>query len=224
MKNIFKKQIYHLLAYVILGGVLIVFVYYVRPDDSLRILGLTAVNWIVLSWIFAGIFLFWIMMFWRLELYAGKIGKWFGSRGFLIFKTGFTILGMCRFLSLIPASMASSASLNIPAAFRLGFIFGTVPFVLWGLYSVIFYFGINRAFGADHFFPEYKNKSLEKRGIYRFIPNSMYTVVLLLLYYPGFIFCSQAGLVAALLHHLFVWCHYFCTEKPDMKEIYKITQ
>ena len=28
------------------------------------------------------------------------------------------------------------------------------------------------------------------------------------------------GIISALAHHILVWTHYFCTEKPDLKEIY----
>ena len=103
---------------------------------------------------------------------------------------------------------------------RIILIVVTTPLILWAIYSVLFYFSINRAFGADHFFPEYKNKSLEKRGTFKYIPNSIYTVLLLLLYHPGLFYGSALGLVTALIHHLFVWTHYYCTEKPDLKEIY----
>jgi hypothetical protein len=58
------------------------------------------------------------------------------------------------------------------------------------------------------------------RGIFRYVPNSMYTVVLLAIYYPGLALQSWPALFVAATHHAFVWCHYFCTEKPDMKEIY----
>ena len=49
------------------------------------------------------------------------------------------------------------------------------------MYCAAVYFGITRASGADHFIPSYRDKNLEKRGIYKYIPNVMYTVVLLAL-------------------------------------------
>lgn len=85
---------------------------------------------------------------------------------------------------------------------------------------VFAYFGITRPFGADHFDPAYRRAPLETRGIFKYVPNSMCVVVLLVLYHPGLLWHSSLGLVAAASHHAFVWCHYFCTERPDMREIY----
>jgi len=43
---------------------------------------------------------------------------------------------------------------------------------------------------------------------------------LLILWIPGLVFASRAALLAALFHHLYIWVHYFTTEKPDLKRIY----
>ena len=40
------------------------------------------------------------------------------------------------------------------------------------------------------------------------------------LYHPPLVWRSRLGLIMIVAHHAFVWCHYFFTEKPDMKEIY----
>ncbi len=84
--------------------------------------------------------------------------------------------------------------------------------LFWGVYSVFFYFGVNRAMGSDHFRMEVRQKPLEGRGAFRFVPNSMYTLVLLALYHPGLFYESSFGLLLAPLQHMFVWTHYFCTE------------
>ena len=147
-------------------------------------------------------------------------GAWFGPAGFTIFRIGFVAFASCRLLLLIPISMATAETASVPRTLSVGLIVVTTPFILWGLYSVFAYFGANRAFGADHFDPAYRQGILEKRGIFKYIPNSMYTVVLLALYHPGLLWHSWPGLIAAGAHHALVWTHYFCTEKPDMKEIY----
>ena len=219
MKKIFKNQSYHLLAYILLGAFLIQYSeqFYI---DSIKVLGISAYNWVLFSWITAGVFQFWVMLFWRLEYHLGKISKWFGKSGFSIFRAGFIFFGIARLLSVIPISMATNNSFEMNIVIRLILIIGTTPFIIWGLFSVIKYFGINRAFGADHFFEEYRKKPLENRGLFKYVPNSMYTIVLLLLYHPGLFFESYLGLIVASVHHIFVWVHYFCTEKPDMREIY----
>jgi hypothetical protein len=217
LQKIFKYQIYHLAAYLSLGAFLI---RYSGADKGAAFAGFNAFEWVALSWIVAGLFQGWILLFWRLELYGGKIGKWFGGNGFMLFRVGFVLLGGLRFLSLIPIAYLSRDTLPLNPVLKLVLIAGTTPLILWGLYSVIVFFKINRAFGADHFFPEYRNMLLERRGIYKYISNSMYTVVLLVIYHPALLYESAPGLLAAFVHHLLVWVHFFCTERPDMEQIY----
>ncbi len=223
MKKIFTYQIYHLLIFLLLGAALYLYAKACFTGGDL-FLGLSAVHWVIFSWISAGIFQTWIFLFWRLEFYYGKIGALFGKTGFLIFRIGFVLFSHAAFLPVLPLSFLTKNTVEPGAVLKpvlqSVLILGTAPFILWGLYSVVRYFGINRAFGADHFFPEYRSGILEKRGTFKYIPNTMYTVILLLLYYPGVLYASALGLAAALSHHLFVWAHYFCTEKPDLKEIY----
>ncbi len=74
--------------------------------------------------------------------------------------------------------------------------------------------------GADHFDTAYRSKPLERRGIFRFTRNGMYTFGLLLVWLPGLYAASQAALLAAAFNHTYIWVHYLCTELPDMKRIY----
>ncbi len=219
VKKIFKRQAYHVLVYIILG---IVFIYYSAhyTDHDKSLWGLTVHEWVIVSWIAAGLHQFWIVLFWRLELYYGVIKKIFGRGGFFIYKAGFVLFASVRLVAVIPASKLSARTLEINELLRWSLIGITTPFILWSILSVVLYFGINRAFGADHFFPEYRSMSLEKRGTFRYIPNSMYTILLLVIYHPALFYASLPGLVFALIHHLFIWTHYFCTEKPDLEEIY----
>lgn len=219
MKHILKNQIYHIILYVLLTIV----VYYTYPAEEMEhktALGLNLFQWTLISWLSAGIMQFWVAFFWRLELYGGAISGALGSNGFTLYRIGFVISGLTRMLSIIPVAYLSSHTLQMNSMVRIFTIVLTTPFILWGMYSVLFYFGINRAFGSDHFFEEVRRKPLEKRGTFRYIPNSMYTVVLLVLYHPGLFYESSFGLIFALIQHLFVWTHYFCTERPDLKYMY----
>lgn len=161
MKKILKNQIYHLLSYVILGILIITYIHNNYSGDK-TIVGLTTIKWVIISWIAAGIFQFWILFFWRIELYYRRISKYFGDSGFLIFRIGFVIFAAIRLLPIIPVSLLSKNSMEINIPLKIILIAGTTPFIMWALFSVFFYFGINRAFGADHFYPEYRKKSLEK--------------------------------------------------------------
>ena len=219
MSRVFRYQGYHLLLYLAIGAILYAATMQI-PAGHRQVWGYSARELILLSWIFAGAHQAWIAFFWRMELHRGKISAWFGRAGFPIFATGFVVFFLSRMLLLIPISFASAQTAPIPPAVSITLILVTTPFIVWGLYSVTVYFSVIRAFGADHFDPAWRNASLEKRGIFKYIPNAMYTVVLLLIYHPGLFWLSAPGLLAAAAHHALVWCHYFCTEKPDMKEIY----
>ena len=219
MKKILQHQGYHLLAFLLLGA-LLHYTTQVYPDGPRRVWGLSASQWIWLSWIAAGVFQFWITFFWRMELYGGRISAWMGAAGFPVYRAGYVVFGLLRLFPVVPISIASPATASVPLWVSLPFLIVTIPLSLWGLYGAAVYFGVTRASGADHFDPAYREKNLETRGIYKYTPNVMYAVVLLALYHPGLVWQSAPGLIAAAVHHAFVWVHYFCTEKPDMKEIY----
>jgi hypothetical protein len=57
-------------------------------------------------------------------------------------------------------------------------------------------------------------------GIFRFTNNGMYVYGLMILYLPGLLLFSKAALIVALFNHIYIWIHYYCTERPDMKVIY----
>jgi hypothetical protein len=48
----------------------------------------------------------------------------------------------------------------------------------------------------------------------------MYAFGFLLIWFPGLWYASLAALAAALFSHLYIWVHYYCTERPDMQRIY----
>jgi hypothetical protein len=93
------------------------------------------------------------------------------------------------------------------------------PFVLYLFYSVKKYFTIERAYGIDHFDEEY-SEPYEKKGIFKYTDNGMYVFGLMILYFPGLVMLSEAALLAALFNHVYIWVHYYFTERPDMIEIY----
>ena len=219
-KKVFEKQAYHLLVWIVLGGLLYLESRHYVDSSTARFWGLSAIKWLFVSWILAALHQGWVWFFWRMELYRGKVSGWFGPRGFLLFRVGFVLLALARLLAIVMIALAAPGTLEIPRWLSLGLIVITTPFILWGLYSVVAYFGVTRAFGADHFIDKYRGGTLETRGIFRYVPNTMYTVILLALYHPALLLSSRLGLIAALAHHLFVWTHYFCTERPDMRQIY----
>lgn len=157
---------------------------------------------------------------WRSELFYNTITRIFSRRGFYYYGALFFFLIMLRFLTAAGASLATPGSLPLPAAlwWATGGTF-TLLF-LWLQYSVLRFFGLKRALGADHFFPEYKTMPFVRRGIYRYTPNGMYTFGTLAFLLPGLYLRSQLGLAVGLFHYLAVWVHYWATELPDMEFIY----
>jgi len=59
-----------------------------------------------------------------------------------------------------------------------------------------------------------------KEGIFRYTDNGMYIYSILILYLPGLLLLSKTALIVALFNHVYIWVHYYCTERPDMKVIY----
>lgn len=219
MKKLFKRQGYHLLGYVGIGALLYAATV-AWPAGQRPVWGWSTEAWVLCSWVLAGVFHAWVLLFWRIELHFGAVSAWLGRAGFLVFRAGFILFGGGRLLAVIPISLSAAGTLALPRPVSVALIVATTPAILWGIYSLVFHFGVTRAFGADHFDPAYRGGSLVTGGIFRYVPNAMYAVVLLLLYHPGLLWQSRLGLIAAACHHALVWFHYFCTEKPDMEEIY----
>lgn len=214
-----ERQGYHLLSFVALG-LLQYFAILHAPIGRGRIWGLSTTEWVFLSWAFAGLFQGWVAFFWRMELYGGWVSARFGKAGFLIHRIGYGTLGFLRFVLLIPICLSTKHTLPISPIVSAALIVVTTPPILWAVYGAAVYFGFTRASGVDHFDPAYREGPLEDRGIYKYVPNSMYSVALLGLYHPGLFWFSTLGLIVAAAHHAFVWTHYFCTEKPDLRAIY----
>jgi len=154
-------------------------------------------------------------------LFYKGITKFFGDNGFKYYKVGFAILIISRPILIILLSISNSMTIDIGNTISyLASFFLIIP-AIYGQYSVFKYFGINKAFGLDHFEPEkFKNEPFVKKGIFKFSSNGMYTFVFLFLWVPGIFFQSKAALLAALFQHIYIWIHYFFTELPDMKYIY----
>jgi len=154
---------------------------------------------------------------WRLELRSSTISKTIGFRVFFVI---FFILFGARFMSLGLLAWLDRGSLNMSEVPRLFItIILAVP-GLYAIYSVRRYFGLARAAGADHFEDRYRKIPLVKKGIFRFTSNGMYIYAFLSFWAIAVGFNSSAALLIAGFSHLYIWIHYFATERPDMDYIY----
>jgi protein-S-isoprenylcysteine O-methyltransferase Ste14 len=94
---------------------------------------------------------------------------------------------------------------------------------VYAMYSVMRFFGMARAAGADHFDPRYRSMPLVKEGIFRFTNNGMYLYAFLLFWAIAVGFNSSAALAVAAFSHAYIWVHFYATEKPDMDFLYSST-
>ena len=154
---------------------------------------------------------------WRSELLWKSISKLIGFNGYII---GFFILILSRLFSLI------IPFLDYGTLYKPNFISYLVSAVLfmpiiYTFYSVKKFFGFKRAAGLDHFDQSYKNIPFEKRGIFKWFPNSMYMFGLLMPFAVAVLTGSKIMFIVGVYTYIGGWIHYFATEKPDINYIYK---
>jgi hypothetical protein len=215
----FEKQLHN---YIYLSILLFLSFLFVR-ELSLEgtYLGLSTTTWLIVAIAVPIIHQLYVWLFWRLELYHGWVSKNWGSNGFHYYCVGFALIFASRLFSIIPLSIADASSLSSINT-QTGVIAGSLVLIpgLYLMYSVKHYFGFERAFGADHFDEKFRSMPLIRKGIFRFTPNAMYVFGFFILYVPGLWARSEAALLAAVFNHAYIWVHYYCTEKPDMRKIY----
>jgi len=215
----FEKQGWHFFFLVLL----LVGVALLARGDVLagQLWGISTQVWLWIAIAIPVIHQFFVWLFWRLELHHGLITRWFGDSGFTIYKIGFTIFFAGRPLSLILLGIANFNTLPlnpIVAHVAAGVLF--FPFV-YSMYSVAKYFGINRAYGIDHFDCSYREKPFVKQGMFKYTDNAMYKFGFLILWSIALVFLSKAALLTAAFNHLYIWVHFYFTELPDIRRIYE---
>lgn len=219
--KIFQYQIWHLIVLLALlaGAWIFARESPVFPDSSF--FGLAPLTWYIIALICPIIHQLYVVICWRAELYYHSLSHTFGDRAFAIFKIGFGILLGSRLISILGLAIATLGTLDVRLS--IGFVLSLLLLlpIVYLLYSVSRFFGIDRAFGIDHFQArEFKHAPMEKRGIFRFTSNGMYIYGFLILYLPALLLQSLPALIVAVFNHLYIWAHYFFTEKPDMRFIY----
>ena len=162
-----------------------------------------------------------VWLAWRLELRCSATSEAIGFRGYLV---GFFLLFGGRFISLLALAWLDRGSLELQILPRA---IVTTLFILLGIYamySVKRYFGMARAAGADHFDLRYRDMPLVREGIFRFTNNGMYLYAFLLFWAIAVGFNSTAALTVAAFSHVYIWVHFYATEKPDMDFLYGSVQ
>lgn len=218
-RAIFHRQWLHLLGLaVLLPGLAAT-----AALDPVRAGGLW--GWATLTWFWLAVGIAvahqgYVWLCWRLELHLEGLSRLLGERAFDLFAVGFALLGLSRVAVVVILAVANQGTLPAPDWVGQGLALLALGPALYLFYSVKRYFGFQRAFGADHFDPQYRSVPLVKKGIFRYTSNGMYVYGFLILWVPGLWFSSSAAVAIALFNHLYIWVHYYATEKPDMEHIY----
>jgi len=220
MKEIFRYQIWHFAAVIILLTLTKMFVAENDAIMSGQLWGMRTREWF---WVAIAIPVFhqvYVWFIWRLELYRNIFTSRVGvQRAFEIYVIGFSFLFVGRLIFIIILALSNKGSLSINPLLSYLMVAVITPVSIYLFYSVKRYFTLARAYGIDHFYKNY-NEPFVKKGIFRYTDNGMYIYGLMILYLPGLLLFSKAALCVALFNHIYIWVHYYCTERPDMKVIY----
>ncbi|HKJ27436.1 MAG TPA: methyltransferase [Anaerolineales bacterium] len=220
MKKFLEKQGWHAAALIVLLAAAFLFI--MRQDfRSGQLWGISSPVWYWAAILIPILHQVFVLLVWRAELYSDQwVSKTFGSRGFQLYGIIFFILFFGRPVSILLLGIANTGSLTLAWPWRIGLgILFFIPAAYLG-YSVMHYFGIARALGADHFDESYRKLPMVKEGFFKYSSNSMYVFGFLLLWSLAFLTASKAALFAAAFNHLYIWIHYYTTEEPDMQYIY----
>ena len=215
----FEGQLLHL---VLLVGLLVGVSLLVTRDplQAGQCLGVTTRTWFIVALAIPIVHQIYVWLIWRGELCFGAVSGKLGRAGFLIYRAVFMVLLLSRPLTLTLLAISDHGTLEIPLAVRvLAPLVLAIP-AIYTLYSVARYFGITRAVGIDHFDPSYRELPMVTDGIFRFTGNAMYSFAFLLFWAIAIAGASRAALIVAMFSHLYIWVHYICTERPDMRLIY----
>lgn len=218
--KIFQHQIWNLVSLVLL--ILAIKLYLSSRPEILEgsFLGISTNTWFWLAIAVPVIHQVYVWLVWRLELYRGVFSRRLGERkAFRIYAIGFSLLFAGRLVAIIFLAISSrdSLPLNPVLAYFLAAMI-TLP-VIYLFYSAKKYFTAERAYGIDHFVKDY-DEPYVKKGIFKYTDNGMYVFGLMVLYLPGLLLLSEAALLVALFNHVYIWAHYYFTERPDMAAIY----
>ena len=158
-----------------------------------------------------------VWLAWRCELSSSATSNTIGFKGYLVL---FFLLFGARFISLFVLAWFDRGSLGLQSLPQLAIAGAMTLLGVYAMYSVMRYFGMARAAGADHFDPKYRNMPLVNKGIFRYTSNGMYVYAFLLFWAIAIGLNSSVALFVATFSHVYIWVHFYATEKPDMDYLY----
>jgi hypothetical protein len=215
----FKGQVVHLLLLIALLACAVQLVD-LQQLRGRQFLGISTSFWFILALAVPVVHQVYVWLAWRSQICFGSVTKRFGVHGFMAYQIIFFILFLARPVSLTLLTIADHDSFELSILVRAVICLILGLHAVYAFYSVVRYFGIPRAAGIDHFDESYRHKPFVKNGIFRYTSNSMYSFAFLAFWAIAVSGASWAGLVVAMFSHAYIWVHYYCTERPDMKLIY----
>ena len=215
-----KVQALHTLLLAALLGVAWQLHTIVTASSPRTLLGLGANGWFVVAIGVPIIHQSFVWYAWRSELCYSRLSRWWGNRAFSVYHVIFQFLFWSRPLTLAALAYVDRGSLPFSAETRVVLSLLLAAPALYTAYSVLRYFGFRRAAGADHFDPRFRQLPLVRDGIFRYVTNSMYVFAFLFFWIIALVAASSQALIVAGFSHAYIWVHYFCTERPDMRVIY----
>lgn len=184
-------------------------------------LGISVCAWFGLALAMPVLHQVYVWLCWRLELRDRFITtRWGMERGFGRYVVFFFLLFGGRFLTLLLLAIADHDSVDMSLELRAAVAAPILLLAGYTMFSVKHYFGFRRAAGIDHFDPAYRSKPLVREGMFKWTPNAMYVFALQGTWLFGVLAASKLAMIAAGFQSVYIWVHYFGTEKPDMAHLY----
>ncbi len=220
INKIFKYQIWHLISLLILISTLQIYITNNPEILTGSYWNLSTKSWFWIAVAVPVIHQIYVLLIWRFELHQRTFTNRFGLKtAFQIYSAGFSLLFLSRLVVIVFLAISNKNSLQTNPIIAYFVAVLIIPVILYLFYSVIKYFTLERAYGIDHFDKNYREPFV-KNGIFKYTDNGMYVFGLMILYLPGFLLLSETAILAALFNHVYIWVHYYFTERPDMIEIY----
>ncbi len=183
--------------------------------------GVNTISWVWLAVAIAVAHQVLVWFCWRTQLHLSLLTRAMGEGGFTLYSVLFSIIGIARVVVVFIVAISNQGTLPLdPTVLRILAVIAAIPAV-YLFYSVNRYFGFKRAFGIDHFDTSYRSLPFVRKGIFRFTSNGMYVYGFMILWVPGLWYGSTAALCVALFNHVYIWVHYWSTERPDIRRMYR---
>lgn len=217
-KDLFRGQLFHagLIIFLVLGALSLLR----QSSFGPTFLGWNAHDWAICSIFLAVIHQVMVAAVFRLELYKGLMTRMFHDRALTVWGAAFMPLLIARPLSIIIVGWLDPTPITGFRSIELLVGLALILLAISTMHSVLKYFTIRRAIGADHFDNEVIAMPFVKKGMFKYTSNGMYGLVFLGLWGIALAFGSWNALVVAFFQHVYIWVHMVVTEQPDIDRIY----